>query len=74
MASTRSSNTSSTTRPAACARSSSGSSLAEQGLVAAAKSDAALARGINTFGGHVTYEPVARAHNVEYVPTSKLLG
>jgi alanine dehydrogenase len=48
--------------------------LAEMGLVAAAKADPALARGINTFGGHVTYEPVAQAHKVEYVSTAKLLG
>jgi len=48
--------------------------LAEQGLVAAAKADRALARGINTFAGHVTYEPVAQAHEVEYVPAAKLLG
>jgi alanine dehydrogenase len=48
--------------------------IAEQGLPAAAKADAALARGINTYGGHVTYEPVAQAHKMEYVPVSKLLG
>jgi alanine dehydrogenase len=48
--------------------------IAERGLAAAAKSDPALARGINTYGGHVTYEPVAQAHKMEYVPTSKLLG
>ncbi len=48
--------------------------LAEQGLVAAAKADHALAKGINTYGGHVTYEPVAQAHKVEYVAAAKLLG
>jgi alanine dehydrogenase len=48
--------------------------IAEQGLAAAARSDPALARGINTYGGHVTYEPVAQAHKMEYVATSKLLG
>ena len=48
--------------------------LAELGLVAAAKADPALAKGINTYGGHVTYEPVAQAHKLEYVPTAKLLG
>jgi alanine dehydrogenase len=48
--------------------------LAELGLVAAAKADPALAKGINTYNGHVTYEPVAQAHNVEYVSTAKLLG
>ena len=48
--------------------------VADHGLEAAAKADAALARGINTYGGHVTYEPVARAHSLDYVPVSKLLG
>jgi alanine dehydrogenase len=48
--------------------------VADHGLEAAAKADAALARGINTYGGHVTYEPVARAHHLDYVPVSKLLG
>jgi alanine dehydrogenase len=48
--------------------------IAEQGLAAAAKADPALARGINTYAGHVTYEPVAQAHKMEYVATSKLLG
>ncbi len=48
--------------------------IAEQGLVAAAKADKALLAGINTYGGHVTYEPVAQAHKLEYVPAAKLLG
>jgi alanine dehydrogenase len=48
--------------------------IAEHGLAAAAKADAALARGINTYEGHVTYEPVAQAHKVEYVPISRLLA
>jgi alanine dehydrogenase len=47
--------------------------MAEMGLASAAKSDAALAKGINTYGGHVTYEPVAQANNLEYVPVAKLL-
>ena len=48
--------------------------LAELGIVGACKADPALAKGINTYGGHVTYEPVAQAHKLEYVPTAKLLG
>lgn len=48
--------------------------IAEQGLVAAAKGDLALAKGINLFGGHVTYEPVAQAHKMDYVPVAKVLG
>jgi alanine dehydrogenase len=48
--------------------------IAELGLAAAAKADPALARGINTYGGHVTYEPVAQAHKMEYVAASKLIA
>ena len=48
--------------------------IADQGLVSAARADRALALGINAFGGHVTYEPVAQAHKLEYVPVGKLLG
>jgi alanine dehydrogenase len=48
--------------------------IAEQGLVAAAKADKALMLGINTYAGHVTFEAVAQAHNLEYVSAPKLLG
>ncbi len=48
--------------------------IAEHGLVAAAKKDKALEKGINTYQGHVTCEPVAQAHKMEFVPTSKLLA
>jgi alanine dehydrogenase len=48
--------------------------IADQGIVAAAKADRALMRGINTYGGHVTYEPVAQAHKLEFVPAAKLMG
>ena len=48
--------------------------IADAGLVAAAKADRALMKGVNTFGGHVTCEPVAQAHKMEYVPAAKLLG
>ena len=48
--------------------------IADMGIVAAAKADRALLKGINTYGGHVTYEAVAQAHKMEYVPTAKLLG
>jgi alanine dehydrogenase len=48
--------------------------IAEQGVVAACKADKALLLGINCYAGHVTYEPVAQAHKMEYVPASKLLG
>ncbi|RYG85884.1 alanine dehydrogenase [bacterium] len=48
--------------------------IAEQGLVAAAKADRALMKGINTYGGHVVYEPVAAAHKLPYVPVEKAIG
>jgi len=48
--------------------------IAEHGVAAAARADKALALGVNTYGGHVTYEPVAQAHKLEYVPVQKLLG
>jgi alanine dehydrogenase len=47
--------------------------LADLGIRAAARADSALARGINTFDGHVTYASVAAAHGVEYVPLERLL-
>jgi alanine dehydrogenase len=48
--------------------------IAEQGLIPAIKADRALALGMNAYAGHITYEPVAQAHNLEYVPLAKLLG
>ncbi len=48
--------------------------IADRGLSGAARSDAALLRGVNTLGGHVTYEPVANAHRLEYVPARDLIG
>ena len=47
--------------------------IASQGLVEAVKADKALAKGINVYKGHVTYEAVAQAHKLEYVALSKLL-
>lgn len=48
--------------------------IADQGLIAAARNDRPLQLGINTFGGHVTYAPVAQAHNLEYQPIEKFLA
>ncbi len=48
--------------------------IANKGLVAAAKADRALMLGINTYGGHVTYGPVATAHKMEHVPVERALG
>ena len=48
--------------------------IADHGLVAAAKADPALYRGFNTYRGHVTCEPVAQAHHLEFMPATQLLG
>jgi alanine dehydrogenase len=48
--------------------------VAELGLAAAVRADEALVLGVNTYGGHVTYEPVALAHRLPYVPLRNLLG
>ena len=44
------------------------SMLARMGLEDAAAKDKALYKGVNVYGGHVTYEPVARSLNMEYRP------
>lgn len=48
--------------------------IADHGLVAAARNDKPLSLGINTYGGQVTYAPVAQAHQLEYHPIEKVLG
>ncbi len=48
--------------------------LADKGVVGAAKADKALLLGLNTYGGHVTYEPVAAAHKMEHVAIERALG
>jgi alanine dehydrogenase len=48
--------------------------IATRGLAGALRSDAALLRGVNTFGGQVTYEPVANAHLLEYTAAKDLIG
>ena len=45
-----------------------GRKIADLGLAAAVKSDLALARGLNTFGGHITYEAVAKDLGYDYMP------
>jgi alanine dehydrogenase len=42
--------------------------IAEHGLVEAVARDPALAKGVNVLDGKVTYEAVAEAHDLEYVP------
>jgi len=47
--------------------------LVRQGLVNAVKGDAALAKGVNTHDGYVTYQAVADAFGMDYRPLSELL-
>jgi alanine dehydrogenase len=47
--------------------------LADQGLAAAVKQDAALRQGVNSYAGHVTYKAVADTFAMEYVPLERLL-
>jgi alanine dehydrogenase len=48
--------------------------LANLGWRAALKADAALALGLNTYDGEVTYGPVAEAHGMPVLPTSEVLS
>jgi len=48
--------------------------IADLGLVEALKQDRALAKGLNTYGGHITYEAVARDLGYPYVPMSDAIG
>ncbi|NPA26970.1 MAG: alanine dehydrogenase [Chloroflexi bacterium] len=47
--------------------------LADLGFVEAVKQDPALARGVNTYKGHLTHPAVAEAFGLPYTPLSKLL-
>lgn len=47
--------------------------VADAGFAAAVQNDAALAKGVNCHGGHVTQAAVARAHEREFVPLERLL-
>jgi alanine dehydrogenase len=48
--------------------------LANKGVVAAARADRAVMLGLNTYGGHVTYGPVAQAHKLDYLPIERALA
>jgi alanine dehydrogenase len=48
--------------------------LANHGWRAALKADPALALGLNTYDGHVTYGPVAEAHGVQAVSLQEVLA
>jgi alanine dehydrogenase len=45
-----------------------GKRLADLGVVEAVKRDRALAKGVNTYNGHVTYEAVAQDMGYPYMP------
>ena len=47
--------------------------IAEHGLAGAVARDPALARGVNVLAGKVTYEAVAEAHGLDYVPLEDVL-
>ena len=48
--------------------------LADKGWARACREDRALALGLNTHGGHVTYAPVAEAHGLDSVALESALG
>src|SRR5882724_7538916 len=48
--------------------------IAEAGIVRAIEKDPALALGVNTFAGHVTYAPVAEAHGMPHRALAELVG
>ena len=47
--------------------------IANRGIRAAANADPALALGVNTAGGQITYAPVAEAHGLPSVPLAEVL-
>jgi alanine dehydrogenase len=47
--------------------------IAEHGLEDAVRADPALAGGVNAYGGALTYEPVADAHQMDWVPVASAI-
>jgi alanine dehydrogenase len=47
--------------------------IANQGYEAAVRENPALAEGVNTYAGEITYEAVATSQNRKYVPLSQLM-
>lgn len=47
--------------------------IARLGVTDAMRADPALAKGMNVYKGHVTYQGVAEAHGLEFVPLDRLL-
>ena len=48
--------------------------IADLGLIEAIKSDKTLARGLNTYNGHVTYENVAKDLGYSYLSIHDAIG
>jgi alanine dehydrogenase len=48
--------------------------IAEDGLAMAVARDKPLARGVNVIDGRITYEAVAEAHGLEYIPLEDVLA
>ncbi|MBX7113594.1 MAG: alanine dehydrogenase [Myxococcaceae bacterium] len=51
-----------------------GRKIADLGLSEAIRADPALAKGLNTYGGHVTYDAVARDLGYAYMPILEAIG
>jgi|SRR5680860_748586 len=51
-----------------------GLKLADKGFAAAVSADTALAKGVNVLNGHVTYESVAEAFGMPYVPIGQAMA
>ncbi|MBC7261020.1 MAG: alanine dehydrogenase, partial [Chloroflexi bacterium] len=47
--------------------------LANKGFLRAIQEDSALAKGVNTYKGHITYPAVAEAFGMEYRPLEELI-
>jgi alanine dehydrogenase len=51
-----------------------GLEIANKGLEAACESDAVIARGVNTYGGKLTYKAVGEAFDMDYTPLDALVS
>ncbi|MDY6836556.1 MAG: alanine dehydrogenase [Thermodesulfobacteriota bacterium] len=47
--------------------------LAQEGILGAVQKDPALAKGVNVFGGKITYKAVAQAFNLQYTPLETMI-
>jgi alanine dehydrogenase len=48
--------------------------IAERGWEGAVQADPALGRGVNAVGGSLTYQPVAEAHGMDWIPLADVLS